>query len=82
MSKFEKLLKLGMPVDRLRVGIYRRSEVSGFMPLSCEVLAEEKGGYIVCLEHNYVQNGDLMTGPRMYLSINPTLNLLNRWVLR
>ncbi len=81
--KVYKDLKKVLPqLDKLKIGFYSRSGKKGdaIMPLTVEIqplYSEEKvfdleGGFKLIMEHNYIQNGDLMTDPRIDYAVYPS----------
>ncbi len=84
-TKLYKSLKLVLPdIDRMPVGFHARSGKYGdaIMPLSVElqylpdsqdILNVEGGGHKLIMEHNYIQEGDLITDPRIDFAIYPSI---------
>ena len=47
-----------------------KSEVSGFQPLSLDILYRAGDAVVIALAHNAIQNGDLMADPDMEIAIH------------
>jgi len=87
-SNYEKLFKglsaVVQDLESLKIGFYSKSGKMGdaIMPLSVEVqmLPSEQSiiegdCYKLIMEQNYIQNGDLMSDPRIDFAIYPALKL-------
>ena len=65
------LLQIIPDLTALKDGGYRCSEVSGYMPLSLNVLHATETEIHLALAHNYKQNGDLVPDPDMEIRVYP-----------
>ena len=62
---YTKLEKLG--ITDLKA--YKKIENDPYMPLSIDILQNNKEQMIIALAHNYIQNGDVMADPDMEIRI-------------
>jgi len=67
---YKRLLTIFPKLEAMASGDYRKVANDPYMPLSMDVLEDNKYGRIISIAHNHMQNGDVMADPDMQLLVS------------